>query len=104
MNARQVKSDLESQYPHKKIIFLPPDNPTEIICEIDPASEHPSHSRIIAVIDKSATHLHKVSTESYTVLKGELNLFLNGQKKALKQGESYQIKPWTIHWAEGNET
>jgi GrpB-like predicted nucleotidyltransferase (UPF0157 family) len=104
MNSRQIKHELEKQYPGKKIIFQPPDNPTEIICEIDPSSVHPEHSTVIAVIDKSAVHYHQKSTEIYEVIRGQLDLFTNGEKKVLKTGEKYEIKPYTIHWATGNET
>ncbi len=104
MNAGRIKHDLEKLYPGKKIIFLPQDNPTEILCEVDPPSKHPKYSNATAVIDKSAVHYHKISTETYRVIKGELTLFPNGKKKVLKKSEEYTIRPYTIHWAEGNGT
>ena len=104
MNAKRITHELETQYPGKKIILLPPDDPKEIICEIDPASGHPQYNTAIAIIDSSAPHFHKVSSETYKVIRGELNLFLNGKKKVLKNGEEYTIQPYIIHWAQGNET
>ncbi len=104
MNTKKVSQKLQEKYPGKKILQLPPENPTEIICEIEPTIDHPKFSKAIAVIDKSATHLHRKSIETYKIIKGELTLFLNGQKKILNEGEECEIKPYIIHSAEGNET
>lgn len=104
MNAKRIIHELETQYPGKKIILLPPDDPKEIICETDPASAHPQYSSAVAIIDSSAPHYHKISSETYTITRGGLDLFLNGKKKVLRKGEEYTVSPYTIHWAKGNET
>jgi GrpB-like predicted nucleotidyltransferase (UPF0157 family) len=104
MNSKSVTQQLQEKYPDKKILHLPLENPTEVICEVEPTIDHPEYSKAVAVIDKSATHLHRKSTETYKIIKGELILFLNGKKKMLKIGEECEIKPYTIHSAEGNET
>lgn len=104
MNVSFVVKELVRRYPGKKIVKNNNDNPTEIICEVESSSEHPEYSKTISVIDKSAVHFHKLATETYKAMKGELSIFPNGKQTVLKTGEKYQIKPWTIHWAEGNET
>ncbi len=104
MNTVGVIKELEEKYPGKKIVKNNKDNPSEIICEVEPSSEHPEYSKAIAVIDKSITHFYKQTTEVYKVIQGELVLFLNGKKTILHKGEECSIKPWTIHWAEGNAT
>jgi GrpB-like predicted nucleotidyltransferase (UPF0157 family)/mannose-6-phosphate isomerase-like protein (cupin superfamily) len=104
MNTERITHELETLYPGKNIILLPPHNPTEIICETDPSSGHPEYNTAIAIIDSSAPHLHKVSTETYTIIKGVLQLFLNGKKKVLTKDETYTVTPYTIHWARGDET
>ncbi len=66
---------------------------------IDPATKHPDLSVAISVIEKSAPHYHKVATEEYEVLSGEVTLFLGEEKMVLKPGDKVIIKPGTIHWA-----
>lgn len=101
MNVSKVLRELKNKYPGKTIIN---NNSSEIICEIEPSENHPEYSKALAVLDRSATHYHKITTETYKVLKGKLTVFLNGKRTVLKKGDECQIKPWTIHWAEGNET
>ena len=103
MNTPKVIEELQKRYPGKNIMSLPPDNPSEIICEVEPTNEHADYSNAVAVIDHSAAHFHKKSTEIYTVTRGEVTLFLNGKKNVLKQGEKCIIAPWTIHWVEADE-
>lgn len=103
MNVHKVIAELEGKYPRAKILCLPKKSPREIICEVEPTSQHPKYSKAIAIIEKSAPHLHRKSTERYKVLKGKLHLFINGKEHLLKEGEEYEIKPYTIHWGEGNE-
>jgi mannose-6-phosphate isomerase-like protein (cupin superfamily) len=104
MNSSKVIDRLKATYPNKKIIALSSDQPTEILCEIDPVTDHPEYSVAVSVIDKSVPHYHNISTETYTVLEGELELFIAGTPHHLKQGESMIIKPGTTHYATGKET
>lgn len=103
MNSPLVIKRLKKLYPNKNIIALPEKYPTEILCEIDPVSEHTLFSVAVAVIDHSVPHLHKKSVETYTVLQGEIDLYLDGQVFHLKKGEFKQIHPFTIHHAIGKE-
>lgn len=104
MNKKKVINKLKEKYPGKKIIAIPNDNPTEILCEVDPSLEHPDYSLAVAVIDKSEQHLHKKSKERYKIVKGKLSLFVDGTEHKLKEGEELVIEPNQLHWAEGNET
>lgn len=99
MRVKRIKNELRQRYPESTIILLPNDNPKEIICEIDPATEHADYSIAISVIEKSAPHYHKVATEEYEVVSGEVALFLGDEKKILKAGEKAIIQPGVIHWA-----
>lgn len=103
MNVSRIIEHLENKYPGKSIFKNNENAPTEIICEIEPATEHPSYSRAVAVIDKSTPHFHKETTETYKVTKGKLILFVNGERHVLKVGEELVIRPNLLHWAEGNE-
>lgn len=104
MNVGKVVEKLQEKYPGKKIIKNDEDNTTEILCEVDPSSDHHQYSLAIAVIDKSAPHTHKKSKETYKVTKGKLALYINGKKHELSEGEKLVIKPGQTHWAEGDET
>lgn len=99
MNAKKLKRDLLERYPDAAIILLPSDHPREILCEIDPATSHTDYSVAISVIEKSTPHYHKIATEEYEVLSGEVTLYLGDEKKILKAGDKVMIKPGTIHWA-----
>jgi len=104
MNQEKVMKELSEKYPGKQIIKNDIEIPTEIICEVKSTVDHPSFSQAIAVVDRSLPHLHKKSTEEYSVIRGELFLFVDGKKIFLKEGDTYIIHPHQIHWAQGNET
>ena len=104
MNTKKVVEELKKEYPGKKIVLNDKNNPTEIICEIDPASEHSDHSTVISVINKTLPHYHKTTAEIYSVLKGELNLYLDKEKIHLNQDEFRVIPPGVVHFGEGKET
>lgn len=59
MDVKRVIEQLKKEYPSKKIIKNIENNPTEIICEIDPTEKHRIYSIAIAVIDQSIPHYHK---------------------------------------------
>ncbi len=104
MNIEEVINELSKKYPDKKIIKLPEDNPTEILCEIDPVANHPEKSVAIAIIDRSEPHYHKKAVETYKIIKGELTIFINNQEHKLKEGDRLTVKPGEIHHAIGDET
>lgn len=110
MNAQAVIKALEKQYPSKSIFKNNQTNPTEIICEIEPTTDHPDYSIAIAVIDQSIPHHHRHTQEIYEVIKGQLTLFYKVDLKSpyqsivLKKGDKHTIKPGTYHYAQGSET
>jgi len=104
MNAKKVTEELQRKYPNKNIIKNDPNNPTEIICEIDPTSDHPDYDKAIAVIDYSIPHYHLKSTEEYIVLSGELLVTVDGKEYSIAEGKNLIIKPGQHHTAKGNET
>ncbi len=104
MNTEKIIKKLSQKYPGKKIIKLPEDNPTEIICEIDPTTSHSEKGIAIVIIDKTEPHYHKKSTEIYKITKGKLTVFINNKEYKLKEEDSLTVKPGEIHYAVGNET
>lgn len=101
MNVKRVVGELKKKYPGKKVIITDPKDPGEIICETKPGKEK---GEAVAVIDYTRLHYHKVLTEVYEVMKGELEMTINGKKKIVKEGESITLKPGTRHSAKGDET
>ena len=59
MNTKRVISELKKEYPSKTIILNPPENPTEIVCEIEPAKNSKEDGIAIAIIDESKPHYRK---------------------------------------------
>lgn len=67
MNVGKVTKELKEKYPGKNIVLNKNKEGivTEIVCEND----HPN-GIAIAVIDSSESHYHKVSVETYKILRG----------------------------------
>jgi len=103
MKAQKIIKELQQKYPGKKIILDPPENPTEIICELSPTSEHPEKSIALAIVGSSKPHYHKNSTEIYEAQKGILTVYVDGKKNMLNEGEKITIKPNDVHYVEGDE-
>ena len=104
MNKLKIVERLQERYPGKNIIAIPLEEPTEIVCEVEPASNHPEYSIAISVVDKSDIHYHLKSVEIYRVIEGELDVFIDGISHHLKSGEFIAIEPNSKHYAVGNET
>ena len=103
MNKSNILTELQTRYPGKKILCLPEENPTEIICEIEPTSDHPKYSRAIAVIGQSLPHRHNSTTETYEVLRGKLAVIVDGMEHILAEGDKLTINPNSIHSASGDD-
>ncbi len=89
-------------HPGCNVVLIPAENPTEIICEIDPAHDHTEYSVAIAAILESVPHYHALSTETYKVLRGNLTLHVDDEIIRLSQDDSYTIKPGQIHFSQGD--
>lgn len=104
MSAKEIINYFQEQYPGKNVVKLPPDKPTEIICELEPSSEHPEYSIAIAAVGSSKPHYHKKTTEFYEVIRGGLTLIVDDESVELKVGDTYTVKPEQIHHAKGSFT
>lgn len=104
MDVQKVIKELKEKYPGKNIILNPPENPTEIVCEIEPASLDPQKSVAIAILDNNIKHFHRRSKETYEVIKGVLELTKGGKTYFLSPGEKLEIEPEEYHLAKGKET
>lgn len=104
MNIDKVIEELNKRYPGKALFKNNEENTTEILCELEPAHEHPEYSNAVAVIDRSFPHIHLKTLETYKILKGALKLHIGNKTVELNTGDTYVIKPGNVHWAEGDET
>jgi len=104
MDVGKIVSELRKKYPGKNIILNPPENPTEIVCEIEPASLYPDKSVAIAILDTNIKHFHRIAKETYEVIKGSLELSKGGKTYFLSPGEKMDIEPGEYHMARGRET
>ena len=104
MNKQLVISKMKTLYPGKAILCIPEEKPKEIICEIEPTKNHSDYSEAIAVIDQSAKHVHKITTEKYEVIQGTLILTINRNDVTLKQGKIFTVLPNEEHSAKGSST
>lgn len=102
MTAKEAISYFQKEYLGKKVICLPEDNPTEILCEINPSTDHADYSVAVAAIKSSAPHYHNKSVETYEVIKGDLELNIDGETHKLSESESYTIQPGQVHYAKGD--
>jgi ADP-ribose pyrophosphatase YjhB (NUDIX family)/quercetin dioxygenase-like cupin family protein len=102
MNADGIIKKLNNEFPGKVVIPNSKTEPTEVICEVEPSNEHAEYSLAVAYIKKSSPHRHVKATETYVVEEEKLDLYLDGVKKTLNVGQSFDIVPGVIHWAEGN--
>lgn len=104
MEQAAIVKELEAKYPGARIKQLPPETPSEIVCEYNHDEGHPDWSLAVAVIDRSAPHYHKVMTEIYRILRGSLTLHVNDEVVILNEGDEYTVVPGTVHWAQGDAT
>jgi len=104
MDSKRAIEELKKKYPGKKIIKNDEGNPTEILCEIEPSSEHSEYSMAVSIIDKSIPHSHKKTKETYKVIKGTLKVYKDDKEFILNEGDELVINPGETHWAKGNET
>lgn len=100
MNSEKVIKELNKRYPNKSVFV----SEGEIVCEIEPTSEHPGYSIAIAVIDKSENHYHLETTEEYNVIKGRAKLYIDGEEFILEEGDKFTIEPGQKHYVIGQET
>lgn len=104
MNSKKIIIDLNQEFPDRKIIAIPEQNPLEIICEIDPSLGHPEKSIAIAVVDESEPHYHLKSRETYIIEKGKLILTVDGKEHLLEKGQVFVVEPSKLHFAKGSAT
>jgi quercetin dioxygenase-like cupin family protein len=102
MDVQRTLAELAAQGPGSPIKQNAPDgkNVTELVRE-DPTPS-PKTSTAVAVIERSGRHHHVRMTEVYRVLRGELNLHVDGETVVLRERDEFTIKPGVVHWGESD--
>jgi len=97
-----ITADFKRKYPGKNVVVNKDKwgRVIEIICEVEPSSEHPEYSLAIVAAKHIAPHYHKKSTEEYKILEGSLALYKNGEIVRLSPGDKAVIKPYEVHGGE----
>jgi hypothetical protein len=104
MDVKKIVGELKKQYPGKNIIINDPDNPTEIICEVEPAEWNPDKNSVVVVFDGKIKHPHSYRKQTYEVLRGILELTKEGRSYFLTEGQKLTEGLDDFHLAKGNET
>ena len=104
MNVKKVIDELKKNYPGSNIIINDPVTPTEVICEVEPASWDPEKSVSIVVFDGKIKHPHGFTKEKYEVLKGVLEMTKEGKTFFLTEGQKIEINMDEFHMAKGKDT
>jgi mannose-6-phosphate isomerase-like protein (cupin superfamily) len=75
------------------------DHPAEIVYELFTPADGLPFSIAIADIQQSEAHFHKLTTETYTVVQGAIELSLDDERIVLRSGDTVKIMPGVIHSA-----
>jgi quercetin dioxygenase-like cupin family protein len=71
----------------------------ETVYEVTTARDGLPFGIAIADIEQSQPHVHRLTTETYTVVQGSIELALDGQRIALHVGDVAVIRPGVVHSA-----
>lgn len=74
-------------------------NPAETVYEMTTARDGLPFGIAIADIEQSQAHVHRVTTETYTVVQGSIELTLDGVRTTMGVGDMALIRPGVVHTA-----
>ncbi len=99
MTLSEVCAYFQADFPDANLVKLPKYNPTEIICEIDPTSDHPGYSIALSALSATAPHKHLQAVEEYEVIHGTILIKVGDSVKTLYEREKISIPVETVHSA-----
>ena len=99
---KRILKQIRKKYPGKEVFDLD-GRGLHFVCEIEPTKDHPEYDRAVEVILLSKPHKHLKMTQYYTILSGSLELYLGRKKVILNTGDTYTVKPGTVHWAKSDD-
>ncbi|MFC1600620.1 hypothetical protein ACFL25_00915 [Patescibacteria group bacterium] len=109
MNKKETKKQrsdrilrrLKKKYPNTKSYDLD-GRGKHFVCEIEPVDEHPEYDRAIEVMISTRPHKHLKMTQYYTIIFGNLDLYIDDKVIKLKTGDKYTVATGKVHWAKSN--
>ncbi len=99
--SKRILNKLKEKYPGKACFDLDGSG-NHFVCEVEPTQDHPEYDKAVEVIIASKPHKHEKMTQYYTILSGQLELYVGDRVVILNQGEKYSIEPPNIHWAKSD--
>jgi mannose-6-phosphate isomerase-like protein (cupin superfamily) len=96
MDLQELLASLRREFPGRNIVSLPPDDPKEIVVELD---RDVASGTAIALIKRSEPHLHRRMKERYVIEEGKLLLCVNGNLSEMIKGDQVTIMPGLVHHA-----
>lgn len=96
--SNRILRELRTKYPGKYSFDLD-GRGKHFVCEIEPTGDHPEYDRAIEVILYSRPHKHLKMTQHYTVLSGDMELYVGEKTILLHSGDTFTVKPNSLHWA-----
>jgi len=92
---KRIMNQLKQKYPGKRVI----DDAGSYFALLEEASDHPEYDLAIqVVIAPTPKHKHKHTTHVYRSIDTPFNLFVDKDSIRVNSGESYTVKPDTVHW------
>jgi len=96
MDIQELLKSLRQEFPGRNIVCIPPEEPKEIIVELD---RDESSGQAVALIKRSEPHLHRRMMEQYVIEEGKLLLCVNGNLSEMIKGDQVTIMPGLVHHA-----
>jgi mannose-6-phosphate isomerase-like protein (cupin superfamily) len=96
MDIQNLLKSLRREFPGRNIVLLPPEDPNEIIMELD---RDEVSGTAIALIRRSKPHIHRYTKERYIVESGSLILEIDSKSSVLREGDRTTIAPGKVHRA-----
>ncbi|MEP7103088.1 MAG: cupin domain-containing protein [Candidatus Dojkabacteria bacterium] len=100
--SERILKELSDKFPNKRAWDVD-GRGLHFVSEVEPVEEHPEYDKAVEVIISSKPHKHLKMTQYYTILKGNLKLYIDNNPIHLREGDKYIIKPSQIHWAKSDD-
>jgi quercetin dioxygenase-like cupin family protein len=92
---KRIMSQLKQKYPDVRVI----DDAGSYFALLEEAKDHPEYDLAIqVVVAPTPAHKHKHTTHIYRAIDTPFNLFVDKKSIRINPGESYTVKPNTVHW------
>lgn len=95
----RILSELLMKYPGANCLDVD-GHATHFACEVEPAFQHPEYDKSAEVIILSRAHKFENSSQTYSVIKGSLELHVGEDEFVLDEGNSFEVNAGATRWAQ----